>query len=474
MTGARGLLMCCYSYPPTPDSGVYRNVKFVKYLPEYGWSPVVLTTNVYGAEGGHQRVEKIIRTSELVALYHWLLHKDFRRKRRIERSSTALPATRSERRKLKDAVVEFVARWVTVPDVRIGWVPFALLPAWRSLRDGETSVVYTSSPPESAHLLGLALKGLTGRPWVMDLRDPWTFEPTRSILRDSDLRLAVERRLERACFARADAIVINTPEATERYRALYPEHAAKMHTITNGFDGEELRRAESEVASTRAAAEGPVVVSHTGLFFRYSRPGSRTPHALLRALAALRCDGEISSRDLRVVFAGRLHPETVREISRHGLEDLVELPGHISHHEATRLMLESDLLLLHDPEGDGETYVRGKLYDYIGSGRPILGMVPEGANRALLERYGHALLALPGDAQAIERALRGFLRGQGVPGVAPGFHAEAYERRRLTGDLADLLDGLLQKTERAPGWSLHGRTDTSSGDGRPPGAGSEA
>lgn len=145
MGATKGLLMCCYSYPPTPDSGVYRSTRFVKHLPDHGWSPVVVTTNVYGNEGVRYGGEGRPHP-ELVALYHWLAHKSFRRSGRIERNRATLladPAASS----VKDALVEFASRWVAVPDVRLGWIFFAVLPAWRSLRGGETHAVYTSSPP---------------------------------------------------------------------------------------------------------------------------------------------------------------------------------------------------------------------------------------------------------------------------------------------------------------------------------------
>jgi glycosyltransferase involved in cell wall biosynthesis len=141
-----------------------------------------------------------------------------------------------------------------------------------------------------------------------------------------------------------------------------------------------------------------------------------------------------------VVFAGRLHPETIREVSKLGLEGLIELPGSVSHAEAVRLMLRSDLLLLHDPQGDGTAYVRGKLYEYIGSGRPILGIVPEGANRELLKRYGRALIVHPEDEEGIKEAVARMVEGRDVPEATPGFDAGSYERRRLTGELAALLD----------------------------------
>lgn len=163
----------------------------------------------------------------------------------MQREAPVIPAT-TPGAGFRKAVMGVILKWLVIPDPQIGWGAFSLRSALRLLRRGEADAIFTTSPPESSHVFGLVLKTLTGKPWVMDLRDPWTFEPVRDLPRESSFRLSVERRLERLCFARADAIVINTPEATRRYKAMYPAHGGKMHTTTNGFDSEELARAAAE------------------------------------------------------------------------------------------------------------------------------------------------------------------------------------------------------------------------------------
>jgi glycosyltransferase involved in cell wall biosynthesis len=120
----------------------------------------------------------------------------------------------------------------------------------------------------------------------------------------------------------------------------------------------------------------------------------------------------------------------------------VDAPGVVSHHDSLRLMLLSDLLVLFDPEGDGETYVRSKLYEYLGAGKPVLGMVPEGASRELLRRSGRGTLVRPDDVEGARRALARAFERRNEPTPPPRIDLVAYERRRLAGDLASLLDEL--------------------------------
>lgn len=436
------VLMICYYYPPAYNSGVERSVKFAEYLPRYGWSPVVLTTDAFGATNSAD-AEQTIRTPELLSAYRWLFNKDFRELKRAGRRAAVLPPT-TPNKGWKKFIVDLILRWLFVPDVQVGWIVFAFSPAWRLLRGDKADAIYTTSPTESSHLLGLALKILTGKPWVMDLRDPWTFEPVSERLRRPGPRLSIERRMEHLCMRHADAIVINTPQAAARYRSLYPAYAHKMRTITNGFDSEEIAHAVSAPGQSRvwrAPDDDRFLISHAGKFFRFEG-GDQTPHAFLNALKMLLDEQAISADKCRVVLAGNLHRETLTRISELGLDDLVETPGVISHFDATRLTVSSDLLLLFDSEKDGQTYVRGKLYEYLGSKEPVLGMVPDGASRELLERSGRGTLVYPGDVGGIRRAIVTSFERRNVIEEATDFDANLYERKWLTSELAALLDDL--------------------------------
>ena len=431
--------MLCYYYKPAYNSGVERSAKFAEHLPGYGWLPVVITTDAYGTADG---AEQTIRTPELLSAYRWLFNKDFRKLRRTGRRAAVLPRT-TPGRGLKKSVVDLILKWLFVPDVQVGWIVFAFWPAWRLLRGG-ADAIYTTSPTESSHLLGLILKKLTGKPWVMDLRDPWTFEPVSERLRRPGLRLSIEKRLERLCMGHADAIVINTSQATGRYKALYPACANKMRTITNGFDSEEIAHAASTLGQSRvwrAPGDDRFLISHAGKFFRFEG-GDPTPGAFLSALKGLLDGRAISADKCRVVLAGNLHPETLGRISELGLDGLLETPGVITHLDATRLMMSSDLLLLFDSDEDGQSYVRGKLYEYLGSMKPVLGMVPGGASRELLERSGRGTLVYPDDVEGMRRAIVASLGRPDIPKEAADFDTSLYERKQLTRELAALLDGL--------------------------------
>ncbi|MBI4583929.1 MAG: glycosyltransferase [Planctomycetes bacterium] len=432
--------MLCYHFPPAYNGGVERSAKFAHYLPQFGWEPHVLTTSAHGREPGWSAAS-VRYSSELLNHYRWIFNQAFRRARRLGRPAAVYPRT-APQRGWRRKVLELIEKWLLIPDHHIGWALPALWPAWRWMRKGSLDVIYTTSPPASPHLLGFFLKRLTGRPWVMDLRDPWTFEPMSRHLREPGWRLELEKALERRCIEAADAVILNTPETLARYRPLHPESAGKMLCISNGFDGEEIDRAAARLDQPgpwKDFAPGQVVISHAGSLYRYDGAEDR-PAALLEVLSGLKQCGRLTAATCRLVFAGPVDAEMRLQLAERGLAEVADFPGLLSHFDSIRLMLRSDWLLLYDPGRDGSAYVRGKLYDYLGCGKPILGIVPEGASRELLKRAGGGFIAPPDDPDAIRSAFDRVLGRSPPPPAAPGFNLRAYERKALAGDLARLLD----------------------------------
>lgn len=418
------ILMIAYHYPPANNGGVHRSAAFAHYLPSCGWEPHVLTTNLRGRD---PQAANVTYTGEPASWYRRLK----RRRSKQERSTLASLTMRSPNR--------WARKWM-IPDVQIAWALFALLPALRLMRREQIDGLYSSSPPVSSHLLAWALKRLTGKPWLMDLRDPWTIEPMNEYLRQSGLRLQIERWLERRCMGAADRIILNTPQAGECYRALYPQWANKMRVIPNGYDAEEFAKA-AQIEPPYVWGNiptGAFVLSHVGAFHR-RQSDDPTPHAFLDALKRLTERGVINEHKLRVIFAGSIHPRTVEKIRALGLERIITLPGTLPHLDALKLMQLSDALLFYDPDADGQTYVRGKLYEYLAARKPILGIVPDGASRDLIARSGRGLLAYPSDVDAVTSALEMLLAGH-VSATPGDLDLSAYERFAQTQTLAALLN----------------------------------
>ena len=432
----RRVLMLCYHFPPRQNGGVERSRQFARLLPGCGWSPVVLTVGRLGEpRADHDSGNIVVRSPQL---NRGTLRSVLGRQRpdgpRVDSTPSSRRGTRP-RTLRRDLLEHFL-----LPDPEITWALPAVLAGMRTIKREGIDVLYSTSPPESSHVLGLLLARRTGLPWVMDLRDPWSFESLKKPVRTLRLRRCLESVMERACFARASRIIVNTPEMAATYRERCPQIASKLTVIPNGVDLDELARARATVTSPPAwtpPPDGALLFAHTGTFCRLGwHDMSLAP--LLDALVRLRDVGALCANRVRFVLAGDIGPGVRGGILERGLETLFEMPGMLTHEEALRLHLAADRLLLYDPPDDGVTYVRGKLYEYLVAGKPIVGIVPDGATRSLLASVGHEMLAPPDDGDAIERVLRRALdRGYAPP---RGTDVLRFDRRRRATELATELN----------------------------------
>jgi len=340
------LLVVSYHFPPTPGVAPARVGKLVKYLRRLGWEPSVVSGDAGGSED-----------PDLLA------------------DVAGVPV--AQVRALRG-----------VPSLqRLDWAVAALAPSVRLARRAD--VVLISGGPFAPFLLGPALR----RPYVLDLRDPWSWEPRFGRLRGGWRRrtgLVLERRLESVVLRRAAAVVTVAPELAAAYERQHPSLAGRIHVVRHGFDPEDFSGPEPGPPGT------PTLV-HVGTM---QRP-DRTPELLLAAAALVRARG----RDLGVRLVGPSDAGLAAEIR----EDWVDVVGRVPRRTATAEMRRASILWL-EP-GQLDFLITGKVYEYLAAGRPIVAVAPaSGSVARLLEGTGGAVLVQPRAeecAAAIERALAG-------------------------------------------------------------------
>lgn len=426
----RRMLLICPGFPPEDGGGTIRVAKLAKYLPAFGWSMTVVTAQPpKGAEGPTTlRREVLVRraprfdlTGALVAPLAAL-----RRYCRKEISSS----TGKDGPGMGGPPSRRLAEYFMVPDDRVLWVPLAVLAAlWAWAVDGP-EVVYSTSPSASAHLIGLVVKGLTRTKWIIEFRDPWTFNPFR-IPRPFSWMERLERWMERCILRQADHVVVTSEAYRERFLTMYPElQPEKFSWIPNGFDPEDFEKIERR--------EHPgITLVHAGTFYAH-----RSPLHFLEGLALALAQQPHVRRILKVRFLGPEDPMTPLGVVRWGLEDVVVQAGKLNHKQCIEAMVNADLLLL--IPGPGEGTIPGKLYEYFAAKRPILCLADEGASRALVISLGLGVAASPEDPEGIAACLLGLVEQVRViksQGSNPNFDQILleFDRRRIAQRTGDLL-----------------------------------
>lgn len=453
----KNVLLVAYCFPPAAGPAVQRSAKFAKYLPEFGYRPVVLTA-------AEEEIEGAIHAVRDPTLLEDLEETSIVRCRGYERWIVNLP------RKLRlSAITSFLLR----PDKNIlAWVPCAQQVAERIASRQRIEAIYTSIGPFSSVLLGARLKKRLGVPWVVDYRDPWTDDGMG--VWPSRLHYRLECFQERRALERADAVVVVTPGMREMMLRRYPHLASRLHLIPNGFDRADFAGTRPDppkdlfrISYTGACVDydfrpevvrvGGIVaawLAHFGYRNGHYDMSTYSPLYLLRAVRELLNRQPERAKGLEICFAG-LFGERNRSLVRElGLQSVVREVGYLPHPQSVDLLFRSDLLFLAlpSPANGGRSYhYSGKIFEYMASGRPILGAVPPGDARDLIEQARAGWCVDPHDTgrfadllgALMDRKLRGCLTIE--PDRA---QIDPFDRRALTGRLAAIFDCLTSGVRR--------------------------
>ncbi len=431
----RNVLVVSYYYPPSGGPGVQRVLKFSRYLPRFGWRPVVLTvpeTAAFPVRDPSLAAEippeaKVVR-SPIREFYH------------LARSTAGgagpinLSTTAGTARGFRERAVQGLRAAFFIPDGRMGWLSGGLRAGREVCRREKIDVLLASGPPFTAFWIARRLAEKTGLPLVLDFRDPWIgapFYPPRPFW-----ARRLDERLERTCVERAAAIVTVNRDIRDdllaRHRRIDP---ARIRIITNGYDPADFEG--------RARARPSLwTLGYTGTW-----PSRGLPPALSGALSRLLEQDPALASGMQLRLAGPFTTESVRSALPAALAPIVRVDGYLPHGDSVQLLLDSHLLLLFiedSPRARG--ILTGKLFEYIGSGTPVLALAPEGEAAELIRETGAGRVVASGDAAAIqaslEEALAAFRASRRAFGPENPKAALAYARPALTERLAAILNAV--------------------------------
>ena len=397
------VVLLSYYFPPDQAVGAIRPAKVYAALRAAGHQVSVITARGPVAAG---RVPDVTRVRPLPNPREgWLALKAILRGHRPARSVRfddpvfAQGASKSRR---SDRLKRWVSSLIWLPDDRQGFVFPAVAAALWAIRDG-ADVIYTTAPPFSTHLAGLVLKRITGIRWVAEFRDPWTDNPWKPPHVRSRLSDAVERRMERSCIANADLVVTVSAGIAaaldSKARRLSPERPAAL-LVRNGID---RIAAPRDANDRKQRLPRTFRVLHVGTFYH-----DRDPRPVLRGLAQAQAAMEARGMRLHADLVGDCRwynevsiEETVRAL---GLTDSVRFIDWVPHEQAVDLLEKADMLLL---LAQGQpAQVPNKLYEYLGTRRPILAFVDDtGESAALLRSVGGHFVITDGSAERAAAAL---------------------------------------------------------------------
>lgn len=439
----KNVLFVAYFFPPLGWSGAQRPLKFVKYLKDFGWNPIVVTVGKT-----HFSIRDETLLNEIPEDVRIIRIDDVSMKKVTDRMKTELLNLTGDELQLIDQQLrvsylegleekfEEIRNMILFPDGFTMWTDHVLQVIEKKIDLSEIDLVFTTVNPYSTARIGYELKRKFQIPWVLDIRDEWTNNPYIEI--QDQLRYDCERILEETYVTAADALTIVTPVSRQNYIDHFPLHADKIHTITNGYD-------ESDFTNLifKQKKNERFTIVHNGTFYL-----ARRPDPLLRAVEELIDERKIMRDEIVLRFIGKNEEMFVKEISTCAAAELIEWVGYIDHRSSLQLVVNSDLLLLVTGSNEQSSSVyTGKIFEYMRSTRPILALTPENSiAHGLLKNADENTICMFNDVKSIKDCV---LKHYHLwsESKRPVRNEQAvikhFERRKLTEDLSRIFNSMI-------------------------------
>ena len=357
------VLILTYYWPPSGGAGVQRWVKFVKYLREFDWEPIV-----YIPENPHYPVidksfgKDIPNDIEIISHPVWEPYSFYKKFMGMKKEEAVQHGFIQEKKRsnLKSKVSLWVRSNFFIPDARKFWIKPSIKYLTNYFTDNEKpDVIISTGPPHSMHLIGLGLKKNLNIPWVADFRDPWTGIDFYSQLNLTKLADSYHHKLEKRVLTNADKVIAVGWHMAEELKGL---GAKDVEVITNGFDESDFKD------SIKGVKNKKFTISHIG-----SLNKDRNPTILWPALKEIIAKDEVFKKSFKLKLVGKVDHFVLDSIEENGLSEYLEKIDYLPHNEISKVLTSSDLLLLllnDTPNIEG--IVTGKIFEYLASQRPIL------------------------------------------------------------------------------------------------------
>jgi len=447
---AKRVLIIAFYFPPTLTGGVFRPLKFTKYLDNFAWQPIVLTAKhlsfLYHDPELLNEISDVVRVSCAPFLSPTILARRIKKvcracfglrslkSRRTTRMNINTPPIHQTNNSDTTPVLARLINSILIPEAQVLWLPFALIRALYLIRRYSISVILTTSPPNSSHLLGPILKKISQVKWIADFRDPWfgnSLEQFRSMFLPNQ-RLKVEKFLLKTTLSSADAIVnIGYGESNDLQRCFPDVNKNKFHVIHNGYDPEDFPQ-----KTFNQSRNSTLTLCHLGYLYKGSAD------EFFNTITDLLTEEYEMRNHLKIQFIGQIDQTYESLIYRSDFRTTFKLYGQLPHSEALKVLLECDVLLVFLC-GFGKSEIPGKIFEYLATKKPVLALAPKTGDTAqILLESGLGIIVEPGQSEQLKHVLRDLYNRKLTNGITIHVNEDflaKFDRKHLTKQLADIM-----------------------------------
>lgn len=424
----KNVLIITFFFNQPENIATVRLRGLVKYLPEFGWNPVVLTAETSAVPDKTKNVFTAPYEDTVVV---------WKKRIGIPVNKTVntwnhFPPPDKQKKRFIDVVIDLWSEIFTYPDRTISWSISAIKKGDELFKEQHFDALVSSMKPPTSHIIAKELAKRKKIPWIADFRDLWT---QNHYFKHSKIRGFFEKRLELDTLSSANALVTISHPFSEKLQELHENK--KVYTITNGFD--------PELVNPGIPLTKKFSITYTG----YIYTGRQDPEPLFRVLKILIDEKQLDPATIEVHFFGDREEWLIRDSKKYQLESVVQVHGQISREESLQKQRESQVLLLLTWNDPGEKGIyTGKLFDYLAARRPILALGLHGSVVTDVLNQTHAGKTVSSDAEIKEQILslyreykeKGYVSYSGVPS-----EINRYSHREMARKFAEVLEEVCEK-----------------------------
>lgn len=432
------VLILTYYWPPAGGAGVQRWLKFVKYLKEFGWEPIVYTVENGEMPVIDKSLEKDIpKGTTVLKTPIWEPYSIYKRFIGRKKEDKINASFLSENK--KSGFTEKISVWIRgnffIPDARKFWIKPSINYLEDYVSKNKIDYVISSGPPHSMHLIALGLKKKFKQlKWIADFRDPWTNIDFYDKLMLTGFADKKHHQHELSVLTNADIILSIGMGMSNEFIEIYKKNGGadfnKFQVITNGFDSD-------DIISEKILKDAKFSIAHIGTLVK-----DRNPEALWRVLSRLTKTNLTFKNQLEIKLVGKIDIYIKEQLEYYELNSFVNKIDYLPHNE---VMIEQQksrvLLLLVNNTKNAKGILTGKFFEYLASNSPILAIGPvDGDLAKIIAETQSGLISDFDDEITLEKNIMAYFNGQTQN---PNLEAiNKYSRRELTKKLSEILAGL--------------------------------
>ena len=428
------ILVITYYWPPSGGAGVQRSLKFVKYLPAFGIEPIVITVDPNQAtypildETLLKEVKEDVRVISTRSFEPLKILSALKGKETIPHGGFA----NNNKESITQKTLRFIRGNFFLPDARLGWVRFAVKAASEIIEKEKVDTIFISSPPHSSQLIGMELKKKFKIHWIADMRDPWTDIYYYHDLLHTQYAAKRDAVYERQVLENADAVISVSDPINKLFLAKSDKlKSEKFHVIPNGFDRDDFQLSNQMVSKK-------FQLTYVGTMADNYRPLT-----LFKAIKRLVDEFSLDKDSIAITMVGSSETTLTSILQETELVKLTEFIAHVDHSAAIEFMQKADVLLLIIPDVENnEGILTGKLFEYLGAGKPIIGLGPaKGKAASIIEECSAGKLVERNEMEELYLYLKEIylLKTENKKFNVNSNAVENYSRENLTKKLADLI-----------------------------------